>query len=272
MWSLSYERKGYCEKYWATFAGTSEFIVSIISRVVLHNNHFRCPDREVCARSHTAVQGHATIREIMNSLLPDLRARLIWKKALPVVLLIGGIIGLAASFALTYDKIHLIQDPSYQPGCNLNPVLSCQSVMSQPQAMVAGVPNTLFGLIAFSMLITLSLTLMAGATYKRWLWQAAQAMATAGVIFMHYLFYQSIFTIHAICPWCFVVWMITIPVFFGITIYNLRTGNLPVDRYKPIRATAQFVDRYSTDLLVLWYVIIFGVLLVRFWYYWRTLL
>lgn len=208
----------------------------------------------------------------MNKAQTATTARFSWHTALPFVLLIGGIIGLLASFALTYDKIHILQDPSYKAGCNLNPVLSCQSVMQTPQATIAGVPNTLFGLIAFSMLAMFGLSLLAGATYKRWMWLGAQAMATAGVVFMHYLFFQSVFRIHAICPWCFVVWMTTIPVFFGITVYTIREKYLPLSKLRAVSAIYRFISRYSTDILILWYLVIFVILLTRFWYYWSTLL
>jgi uncharacterized membrane protein len=199
---------------------------------------------------------------------PDLT----WQKALPYLLLAAGIVGLAASFMLTYDKIHVLQNPDYQPLCNLNPVLSCGSVMSTPQATVLGVPNTIFGLIAFSMLTMFGLAVLAGATFKRWFWLGAQAMATAGVVFMHYLFFQSVFSIHAICPWCFVVWMITIPVFVGITVHNIRTDAFGLARWRAGGKVAGFVSKYGLDFLVWWYVLLFMILLTEFWYYWKTLI
>jgi len=197
---------------------------------------------------------------------------LTWGKALPWILLIGSLVGLAASFILTYDKIHVLQNSSYQPGCNLNPVLSCGSVMKTSQASLFGVPNTIFGLVAFGMLFALALGLLAGASYKRWLWRCAQAAAAAGVIFMHYLFFQAVFRIHAICPWCFGVWMITIPIFLSITIYNIRAGNIGLSRVPALAAAGRFVSKYSLDILAFWYLCIFLILLIKFWYYWSTLI
>ena len=192
-----------------------------------------------------------------------------WQHALPYLLLIGGAIGIIASFALTYDKIHLLQNPAYQPSCNLNPVFSCMSVMKSAQANILGAPNTVFGLIAFTAVTMLGAMVLAGAVCKRWFWQIAQLVATMGIVFMHYLFFEAVFRIHAICPWCFLVWMVTIPVFFGLTIYNLRQGNLKFLRF---RLLAPFIDHYNIDILVLWYLIIFVILLIKFWYYWQTLL
>jgi uncharacterized membrane protein len=144
--------------------------------------------------------------------------------------------------------------------------------MKTDQANLFGVPNTVFGLVSFGMLFMFSLALLAGATFKRWLWVGAQFMATAGIIFMHYLFFEAVWRIHAICPWCFGVWMITIPIFFGITIYNIREDNLGLSRFKLTARVARFIGKYSIDLLVLWYIAILAILLIKFWYYWSTLL
>lgn len=144
--------------------------------------------------------------------------------------------------------------------------------MKSAQANIFGVPNTVFGLIAFTAVTTLGAMLLAGAVFKRWLWQAAQLVATGGIVFMHYLFFEAVFRIQAICPWCFLVWMVTIPIFFGLTIYNIRNKNLGFLHFRVLAHVARFIDRYNVDILILWYLIIFTTLLIKFWYYWQTLL
>lgn len=201
---------------------------------------------------------------------PINKSKLILANILPYILIIAGIIGSIASFVLTYDKIHVIQDPNYSPGCNLNPILSCGSVMKTEQASLLGVPNTIFGLIAFSILFTFGVLLASGAKVKKWVWLGAQLAVTVGVVFMHYLFFQGVYRINAICPWCFAVWMVTIPVFWYVTVYNLkeRVIKLPII-LAPIRT---FILRHHGDMLIVWYLIIFGLLLEHFWYYWSTLI
>jgi uncharacterized membrane protein len=75
-------------------------------------------------------------------------------RVLPYILIVAGIIGCIASFVLTYDKIQVLQNANYEPSCNINPILSCGSVMKTEQASLFGVPNTVFGLVAYSMLFT----------------------------------------------------------------------------------------------------------------------
>jgi uncharacterized membrane protein len=191
-------------------------------------------------------------------------------KVLPYILIVAGIIGIIASFVLTYDKIHVLSDNGYEPSCNINPILSCGSVMKTEQASLLGVPNTIFGLIAYSMLLTFGFLLAGGAKVKKWVWIGAQVAATVGLVFMHYLFFQGVYRINAICPWCFVVWMITIPTFWYITLYNLREQNIKLsDRLSKV---STFVQQHHGDILIIWYLIILGILLQHFWYYWSTLL
>lgn len=198
------------------------------------------------------------------------RSNLTFSNMLPYILIAAGIIGIIASFALTYDKIHVLADKGYVPSCNINPILSCGSVMKTEQASLFGVPNSIFGLTAFSVLLTFGFLLASGVQVKKWIWIGAQVAATIGVIFMHYLFFQGVYRVNAICPWCFVVWIITIPTFWYITLYNLREQNIKLTA-KLSRLTA-FMLRHHGDILLVWYLAILAVLLQRFWYYWSTLL
>lgn len=200
----------------------------------------------------------------------SLKANLTLDKVLPYILIMAGIIGIIASFVLTYDKIHILTDKGYEPSCNLNPILSCGSVMKTEQASLLGMPNTIFGLIAFSVLFTFGFLLASGAKVKRWVWIGALIAATIGVIFMHYLFFQGVYRINAICPWCFVVWMITIPTFWYITVYNLREQYLRLP--SKLARLSSLIQKYHADILFIWYLVIFGILLEHFWYYWSTLL
>ncbi len=192
------------------------------------------------------------------------------KQTLPYIFLIAGIIGCAASFALTYDKIQVLKNPAYHPSCNINPILSCGSVMKTQQASLLGVPNTIFGLMGFSALATLGLALLAGAAFKKWLWLSINYVALAGFCFFVYLFFEGVYRIHAICPICFAVWMIVPPVLWYTTLYNVGEGNLKLGLLPPKVKT--WLRLHHGDVLLVWYLFIFGLLLTRFWYYWKTVI
>lgn len=204
--------------------------------------------------------------------LSTLAIRPNWQQLLPYIMLLAGFVGITASLALSYDKMQVLADPTFQPGCNINPILSCGSVMTTPQANIGPIPNTFLGMIAFGGLGAIAVSILAGATFKRWLWIVLHFASAVGVGFMLYLFFQSVFRIHAICPWCFFVWIVTFPVFLGITVYTIREHIYRVPR-NIIGAIGMYaIQRHPGKILAIWYIALLGILLQHFWYYWSTLL
>lgn len=191
------------------------------------------------------------------------------KRALPYIFILTAVIGLAASFALTYDKIHYLKDPSYVPSCNINPIISCGSVMKTQQADLLGLPNTVFGIAGFSILLFLGLMLKAGSQIHKRLWRLVNIGVFGGFIFFVYLFFEGVYRINAICPYCFVVWLIMPPLLLYTTLYNLEAGNIKFGAGPKIK---KFLLRYHWEILTSWYVLFFGLLLTHFWYYWKTLI
>ncbi|MEV0287641.1 vitamin K epoxide reductase family protein [Kribbella sp. NPDC050820] len=176
-------------------------------------------------------------------------------RLLPWFLLVGGLIGLAASAVLTVEKIAILRDPAYVPSCSINPVLSCGSVMTKPQAEAFGFPNPLIGIAGFAVIATVGAALLAGASFRRWFWLGLQAGVTFGVGFVHWLIFQSLYRIGALCPYCMVVWAVTIPIFWYVTLHNLRR---------------RFA--FHGVVLTVWAVLVLSLIAEQFWSYWRTLL
>ena len=45
----------------------------------------------------------------------------------------------------------------------------------------------------------------------RWYWAGLATGTALGVVFIHWLIFQSLYRIGALCPYCMVVWAVTIP-------------------------------------------------------------
>ncbi|MER6298999.1 vitamin K epoxide reductase family protein [Kitasatospora sp. NPDC001539] len=191
-------------------------------------------------------------------------------RAYAILLFLGGLIGLAASAVLTFDKLRLLENPSYVPSCNINPVISCGSVMRTEQASVFGFPNPLLGLVAFGALTAIGAGLLAGAAYRRWFWLGLQGGTVLGLVFVHWLVDQALYEIGALCPYCIVVWATVVALFWYTTLHNLRTGVVPTG--PRMRVVVREAARYHWALPVLWAAVIALLVLNRFWYYWSTLL
>ncbi|MFE7637406.1 vitamin K epoxide reductase family protein [Kitasatospora sp. NPDC057518] len=191
-------------------------------------------------------------------------------RAYAFLLFLGGLVGLAASAVLTFDKLRILENPSYVPNCNINPVISCGSVMRTEQAEVFGFPNPLLGLAAFGALAAIGAGLLAGAAYRRWFWLGLNAGTAVGVGFAHWLIYQALYDIGALCPYCMVVWATVVALFWYTTLHNLRSGVIPVG--PRLGVVVREAARYHWALPVLWAAVIALLVLNRFWYYWSTLL
>ncbi|MFF0224002.1 vitamin K epoxide reductase family protein [Streptomyces sp. NPDC004629] len=184
-----------------------------------------------------------------------------------LVMLLTGIVGWLASFELTVDDWRLLRDPAYQPPCNISPVVSCGSVMSSPEGRLFGFPNMLLGLGGFAAVTALGVAVLSGARLHRRLWLALDAGALAGVVFVHWLMGQSLYGLGKICPYCAVVWVATIALFWYLTLHCLERGVVPAPR-----GMLDFLRDTHGMLLTAWYGVIALLVLTRFWPYWSSLL
>lgn len=190
-------------------------------------------------------------------------------RVLAWLMLVGGLIGLAASFVLAVEKYTLLADPTYVPTCSLNPVLSCGSIMASPQAEAFGFPNPLLGIVGFAVVAATGAALLAGGRLAGWYWGGLQAGVVGAVILVHWLIFSSLYRIDALCPYCMAVWAVTIPVFWYVTLRNIGVLE-PMLPSALRRATAVARNGHGVVLTV-WFLVIAAAILQRFWLYWSTL-
>jgi uncharacterized membrane protein len=187
------------------------------------------------------------------------------RTASAVWVLIAGIVGLAAALTLTIEKIELLLNPAYVPSCSINPVLSCGSVMITHQASVFGFPNPLIGIVAFTVVLVTGVLAVAKVALPRWYWAGLAAGTLLGVAFVHWLIFQSLYRIGALCPYCMVVWTVTIPllvVVSSIALAPLGRGN----------AVVRALYDWRWSIVALWFTAVILLIASRFWNYWSTLL
>ncbi|MEV1292720.1 vitamin K epoxide reductase family protein [Pseudonocardia sp. NPDC049635] len=165
------------------------------------------------------------------------------------VYLVGGAIGLVAAAVLVLERLAMLSDPGYVPSCSINPVISCGSVMESAQASVFGFPNPLIGLVAFAVVVTGGVAMLAGFEPPAWFTVGMQVGSTLGLVFVHWLIYQSLAEIHALCPYCMVVWLVTITVFWYATLESLAL-------VRPARPLVATLRRFHSSVPAIWYLLI----------------
>lgn len=150
-----------------------------------------------------------------------------WRLRTCAEMVISGVVGLLASFVLSIEAWHLAQDASSTFGCDFNEVLSCSTVALTPQARVLGFPNAFLGIFFEAVVLAVSVAMASGVRFPRWYMWGVQALYTVGLAFALWLFSQSYFVIHVLCPWCLLITVTTTLVWSGLTRINIRDGVLP---------------------------------------------
>lgn len=187
-----------------------------------------------------------------------------------ILLTIFGLIGMFASITLLHDTMELAKNPDFVPACSINPILSCSSVMASNQAELFGLPNPVFGIIAFTALLMFGVLITAKTVFPKLIWQLAIITAGVGVFFSHYLFLQSMFVLKTICPWCSLIWILTIAIFWLIASYALDREALSTTlRFMRIR---KVWGAYKYVILIGWYAILLLIVFLCFSDYWLSLL
>ena len=184
-------------------------------------------------------------------------------------MLFSACLSLLASFVLSIDAVALAADPHAALSCNLNAVISCGTVGTSWQASLLGFPNAFLGLAAEPVVITIAVASLAGVVFPRGFMLAAQLVYTIGVGFAYWLFYQAMFVIGALCPWCLLVTLSTTLVFTSLTHVNIRDNNLFLP--PSLSSALQAGLRMGLDVLVITIWLAALVVLI-FWKYGAALL
>lgn len=196
----------------------------------------------------------------------DVQPSDLWVPALSAWwVLIGGVIGLLASITLTVEKIELLLNSSYVPSCNINPIVSCGSVMVTPQASFLGFPNPLLGIAGFTVVVVTGVLAVAKVALPRWYWAGLAVGLLIGAGFVHWLIFQSLYRIGALCPYCMVVWAVTVTVLVVVVSILLR----PV---VADRGALRMLLGWRWSIVTFWFTGVFLLIVIRFWNYWSTLL
>lgn len=175
-----------------------------------------------------------------------------------------GIVGLIASFVLAVEEFHLIKDPTTVLSCTINLVLNCSTVMQTWQASVFGFPNMFIGLMAFPIVILAATLGLIGAKLPRWFWLKAQIGYVLGAIFAYWLFFNSLYDIEVLCPWCLIVTFSTTLLLATMTSYNLRENTFRLSKQANKRVQA-FMDKgFHKAIVIAWIVAMIALVVLKF--------
>lgn len=173
------------------------------------------------------------------------------------VMLVAGVSGFIASFILTIDKFKVLKDSGFIPSCNISASINCKSVMLSDQAEVFGFPNSLIGIATFAIMITISVALFMKVSFPKLFWQLLISGTALAVIFCHWLAFQTIFEIGALCPNCMVAWAATLLVLsVGLRELLRIKGESTTDEVE--RASVETIAKWMLPFHILWATLLVG--------------
>lgn len=175
------------------------------------------------------------------------------------IMLGAAILALFAAFTLTINKFAVLQNPDSQLACSVNLVVDCSKVMSTWQSQIFGFPNMVIGLMAFSVIITVAVLGIAGTRFPRWFLIAANIGFLLGTLFSYWLFFQSVYAIQVLCPWCLLVTFTTTLMLATMTHVNLRENTFGLAKKLNKRVQA-FLDKDFDKLIVASWIVLLIVL------------
>ncbi len=181
-------------------------------------------------------------------------------RALSILLIAGGLLGLVAAFALTLDEFTVLAHPAATLSCNANATLQFGKNLESWQGSVFGFPNPLIGLVMFPAPIFVGVASLAGTKLPRWFWAVFNLGMLFAIGFVAWLVTESLWVLGTLCPWCSLVYFVVIPMSLAVTLYNLKVGHLPFG--KPLARLGSVASGWVPLLSLVAYV---TILLVAEW-------
>jgi uncharacterized membrane protein len=114
----------------------------------------------------------------------------------------GGVVGMAAAFSQTTEKITLLKNKDAILTCDLNSVFSCTNVLNAWQSSVFGFPNSLMCLSLFTIFASIALVGVSGGKLPRGLRLGIQLLSLFTLGFALWFLAQSVYVINALCILC----------------------------------------------------------------------
>jgi uncharacterized membrane protein len=173
-------------------------------------------------------------------------------------------VGLMCSLILSIEKLQLAENPGQVLPCSLNVFVNCATVMSTPEASLLGFPNSFIGMMAYSVLLTVAVVYLFGAKLPRNFMALAQLGVSIEIIFAYWLFFDIVFGIRVLCPFCLLVTFSSTMIFAAMTRYNILEKNLYLAPKTQAMLEKAISKDYDKLIVAGWVVLMIALVLIKF--------
>lgn len=181
-------------------------------------------------------------------------------------MIVLAVIGLSASVILSIEKVEMLMEPSHIASCSLSPIVACSPVIASPQASAFGFANSFIGIFGFTAVLTVGMTILAGATrLSRVWWRTLLGGIVFGAGFCTWLFSQGVFNIGKLCLYCMLVWLVTFALLWLVAAHSVA------NKYVNFGGTLNEILLHKYELITATYTLIFMSIIYRWLDYWLSL-
>ena len=129
------------------------------------------------------------------------------------------------SLLLYREYVGQLSDAPPMLSCNISPFITCGPNLLAPAGNLLGFTNAILGMTLFLGPIFASVGALASPGGMRaWYWRVFAVFVLGGYVLVHVFAYRSIFEFGSLCPWCLIVWLMTIPLFWSVAGWTLQAG------------------------------------------------
>ncbi|MDK7093425.1 vitamin K epoxide reductase family protein [Gardnerella swidsinskii] len=183
------------------------------------------------------------------------------------IMLFFSAVALVTSLILSAETLALARAPKKLLSCDFNSVVSCSRVAQTWQAEIVkfgelSFPNAFFGIAAESVFVTLAVIGMIRVRVPRWFAICTWLGGLCALVYAYWLFSQSMFVIHALCPWCIVLMFSTTMQFISLTHASVSSQKLLVKRFSLVESYYRL--RYDLLIDVLWIAALLTLILCQY--------
>ncbi|KFI67978.1 vitamin K epoxide reductase family protein [Bifidobacterium magnum] len=181
------------------------------------------------------------------------------------IMLLASAAALIVSFVLSAETLQLARHPNQALGCDVNGTLSCTTVAQSWQSEIVkfqglSYPNAFFGIAAESVFVTIAVIGLAKVVVPRWFALCTWLGGLVALAYSYWLTSQSLFVIHALCPWCLGLMVATTIQFMALSHATVTVQQLPK---RSSKLYTYYRLHYDLMADVVWIVLVATVILVK---------
>lgn len=157
---------------------------------------------------------------------PDVGTRLVRPPApLAVFWIVAGVAGGIVAFLLYLEYIGQLTGADPIITCSWSVLVTCGPNLLSLAGNLLGFTNAILGIVLFGGPVYAGASALAAPGGLRpWYWRVYGLFLLGGFLLVHLFAWRSIFEFGSLCPWCMVVWLVTIPLFWFTLAWQLREG------------------------------------------------